>query len=160
MRILQINNCHYPRGGADVVYLNTGDLLEKAGHQVAYLSTYDEQNIKRNNQEYFINKLNYRDTNLFSKISNTPKYIYNRDTRSLVSSVVEEFKPEVAHIHLFYGGLTVSILNELKRLKIPMVQTVHDYRLICPAKLFLNNKHEVCEKCKGKSFNTGSSKEE
>lgn len=34
MKILQINNCHYDRGGADVVYLNTYELLKEKGHDV------------------------------------------------------------------------------------------------------------------------------
>ena len=54
MKILQINNCHYRRGGADVVYLNTGALLEKKGHQVIYFSQSLKNNYKTDSSKYFI----------------------------------------------------------------------------------------------------------
>ena len=46
MRILQINNLHFRRGGADVVYLNTGKLLESYGNEVFYFSTITIYNEK------------------------------------------------------------------------------------------------------------------
>jgi glycosyltransferase involved in cell wall biosynthesis len=50
------------------------------------------------------------------------------------------------------GGLTTSILKVLKFNKIPIVHTVHDYRLICPSYLFLDGKGKICEKCKNGRF--------
>ena len=56
-KVLLINNCHYRRGGADVVYLNTGNLLKKNGHEVFYFSLIDEKNIKSFFDSYFVKKI-------------------------------------------------------------------------------------------------------
>ena len=54
MKVLLINNCHFRRGGADVVYLNTGMLLEEYGHDVAYFSTNSVHNIHSGYSGYFV----------------------------------------------------------------------------------------------------------
>ena len=53
MRILQINNCHYRRGGADVVYMNTGELLESYGHKLIYFSVKNKKNKKSKFEIFF-----------------------------------------------------------------------------------------------------------
>jgi len=59
MKILLINSKHYRRGGADVVYLNTGYLLEKKGNDVIYFSQKSKRNIQNVNQDYFIDEKDY-----------------------------------------------------------------------------------------------------
>ena len=64
-KALLINNCHFRRGGADVVYLNTGSLLQKNGHEVIYFSMKDEKNQANEYENYFVNKINFFEKNLF-----------------------------------------------------------------------------------------------
>ena len=59
MKILQINNCHYNRGGADVVYLNTGKLLEIHGNEVSYFSIKNELNEKTKFRKYFVEGVDF-----------------------------------------------------------------------------------------------------
>ena len=59
MRILQINNCHFNRGGADVVYLNTGELLKSNGNDVFYFSIKNELNYQTKFQKYFVESVDF-----------------------------------------------------------------------------------------------------
>jgi glycosyltransferase involved in cell wall biosynthesis len=147
MKILQINSCHYRRGGADVVYLNTGELLKAKGHEVSYFSMKYEQNLPDENAALFAETTDQRNASFASRIKSVPKFIYNRDARDKLSALLDKKRPDVAHIHLFLGKLSSSILQSLKEKKIPVVATVHDYRLICPAYLFLDGQNKICEKC-------------
>ena len=64
MVVLQINNCHYRRGGADVVYLNTGELLEKHGQKVIYFALYNDKNDQTMFSNYFPKGIDYRGLSL------------------------------------------------------------------------------------------------
>jgi glycosyltransferase involved in cell wall biosynthesis len=147
MKILQINSCHYRRGGADVVYLNTGELLKQRGHEVFYFSMKDDKNIPDEHAAYFPSISDPRNQSLVNKIKIAPSFIYNREAYTKLSQLLDEIKPDIAHIHLFLGKLSSSILKALKEKNIPIVTTVHDYRLLCPAYLFLDGQNKICEKC-------------
>jgi len=148
MKILLINNCHYRRGGADEVYLNTGELLERNGHEVFYFSINNPHNIQCSESKYFTKHLDYKNSSIFKKFSAIPSFIFNRCAYKDLLHLLDEIKPDVAHIHLFMGGLTISILFALKKKNIPIVHSVHDYRLICPAYTFFDRNNNICEKCK------------
>ena len=147
MKILQINSCHYRRGGADVVYLNTGELLKQKGQEVFFFSMADEKNLPDPYAGYFPKSTDPRNLSTLKKIQLAPSFIYNREAADKLSSLLDEVKPDIAHIHLFLGKLSSSILKVLRKKKIPIVATVHDYRYICPAYLFLDGQNKICEKC-------------
>jgi glycosyltransferase involved in cell wall biosynthesis len=147
MKILQINSCHYRRGGADVVYLNTGELLRQKGHDVFFFSMADEKNLPDAYADYFPKSTDPRNLSIIKKIKLAPSFIYNREAYDKLSLLLDKIKPDIAHIHLFLGKLSSSILKVLRKKKIPVVATVHDYRFICPAYLFLDGQNKICEKC-------------
>jgi glycosyltransferase involved in cell wall biosynthesis len=152
MRILLINNFHNLKGGADRVYLNTGIMLTQKGHDVLYFSSLSSENEETEYSRYFVNISNKREANFLTRLSGVRDYIYNRKAYDNLSKLIDECKPEVAHVHLFCGGLSSSILKILNIKKIPIIQTLHDYRLLCPANAFLDGQNEICEKCINKSF--------
>ncbi|MBU2494426.1 MAG: glycosyltransferase [Bacteroidetes bacterium] len=143
MKILQINNNHYKLGGAEVVYLNTIQLLEKYNNLVISLSRDSKNNLNIASKEYFIPDSN----NLVNKF-------YSRKAAKLIDIIVQNEKPHIAHIHNIIGGITFSVLSSLKKHNIPIIATIHDFRLMCPVYVFMNGKKEICEQCKGgKYFN-------
>ncbi len=152
MKVLLVNNCHYRRGGADIVYLNIAEMLRKNGHEVVFFSIKDEKNIRTDDEKYFIDKKVEADANLRSKFKNLIHYFYNKQAAKNIEKLIEIEKPDIAHIHLIYGGITPSILRILKRKNVPVIHTIHDYRLICPAYLFLNSKGDICELCGRNSY--------
>lgn len=152
MKILLINNCHYKRGGADIAYFNTGDLLKKNGHDVYYFSSLNDKNQNSSFDKYFVPQVDYRNSSITKKLVSIPSFIYNRKATHLLEKQIVEMKPDIAHIHLFMGSLTSSILPVLKRNNIPIIHTVHDYRLICPAYIMLDGNNKICEECIDKSY--------
>ena len=147
MKILLINQCHYKRGGADVVYLNTGKLLQKFGHQISYLSTEDEKNIEDGINKYFIYSEDLRKVGFFKKIKSVGRYLYNKEAKKKLNELIKTVKPDVAHIHLFHGSISISVIDALLVNKIPIVHTVHDYRLMCPVNTFKDVQGIICEAC-------------
>ncbi len=147
MKILYINNCHYRRGGADVVYLNTGELFEKMGHEVYYFSTVSAKNEDSNSSEYFVKDVDALHVGFLKQLFYTPRKLYSPASAKNLAGLLKKTKPQVAHIHLYKGGLTASILPVLKKHKIPTVITLHDYSLLCPRNIFLDGNGNLCEKC-------------
>jgi len=148
MKVLLINNQHYRKGGAHTVYLNTGNLLEINGHDVFYFSTKDENTIPNIFDKYFPEKTDYRKLSFAKKVQSINDFVYDDKVYIALDEYIKVIRPDIAHIHLIWGGLTISALKALKDNNVPIVHTVHDYRLICPAYLFLDGNGQICEKCK------------
>lgn len=152
MKVLLINNQHLVKGGAHKVYFNTAELLEKYGHKVYFFSTQEEGMVEYDKKRFFPKRVNYREINVLEKFKATKSFVYNKEAYDKICEYLKVIKPDVAHVHLFMGGLTVSVLKALNENNIPIVHTVHDYRLICPAYTFLDNKNQICTKCKDGFF--------
>lgn len=144
MKVLLINNCFWRRGGSEAVFFGTADLLKEMGHEVVFFSMEDDQNIHTDNPEYFVS----RD----GKLSQMKDYFSNHAAAHRLEEILKREKPDIAHVHLFWGGIGPSVFAVLKRYGVPLVHTVHDYRMVCPAYTFRNGRGELCEKCKGGKF--------
>lgn len=149
MRVLLINNYTYLKGGSEKVFLVTLELLQKAGHEVFYFGINDGNNQLKN--DYKGKVVNIKDYNecksIKEKLVSAKNFIYNDYVKKELEAYIAEIKPDIAHLHIFYGRLTSSVISALKNMHIPMVQTVHEYRLICPVYTCINSKLEICEDC-------------
>ena len=146
MKILLLDNYFYRKGGAESVYFNTGELLKRHGHEVIYFSQWWEENIS--NEDYFPKGISVSCKGIKEKLAGIKNYFYNVQAKKNLELIIQKEKPEIAHIHLFWGGLSSSVLSVLSKNNIPIVHTVHDYRMVCPAYAFKNSNGKVCEKCK------------
>ncbi|HPR73349.1 MAG TPA: glycosyltransferase [Bacteroidales bacterium] len=158
MKILQINKHHFIKGGADKVYFNTISMLEKHGHEVVTFSTLRPENYGSEYSGYFVPFVDNRNKNVLSNLFQAGHYLYNGNASKNLKRLIEAFSPEIAHLHLFYGDLSSSILRTLKQTGVPIVHSVHDYRLLCPANSFLDSKNQICEKCKNRVYFNCASK--
>lgn len=134
MKILQINKFHYLRGGAERAYFNTAKVLVEHGHDIAFFSMNHPKNIASSWSKYFIDFVDYQDKklNLFKKAETVLKIFYNWQARKNLEKLIKKFRPDIAHLHNIYHQLSPSIIDILKKYQIPMVMTLHDYKLICP----------------------------
>lgn len=151
MKILLINNFHFRHGGSETVYFNTADVLRQNGHQVIFFSQKREKNIPCAQDKYFPEAIDLNSKGL-KKIKGLQHYFYNNDAVKSLDLLLKIEKPDIAHIHLFLGGLSSSILEVLKKNNIPVVNSVHEYRMVCPAYTFKNGSNQVCEKCGNGKF--------
>jgi glycosyltransferase involved in cell wall biosynthesis len=147
MKVLQINNYHYLRGGVETVYFQTSKILEKHGHEVIHFSTQNEKNVSSKTSKYFIKERSYLDKNLLEKMKSSSGFVYSRESAKMIDELIKDEKPDIAHLHIFFGQLSSSILKVLKKHKIPVVMTVHEYKMLCPTYLMLRTDGTICEKC-------------
>jgi glycosyltransferase involved in cell wall biosynthesis len=154
MKILQINKYHYIKGGSEMVFFNTINLLKEHGHEPIVFCVKDERNIVSEYDQYFVDYPEMSAVGFRQKLKNSFSFFYNRDARKKLEKLIISEKPDIAHIHLLFNGISVSILPVLKKYHIPIVMTMHDYRLICPSYLLLDSDGKICEKCRnGNYFN-------
>jgi len=154
MKILQINNYHYLKGGSEKVYFETSSLLEEKGHKVIFFSTGNEKNLKTKYEKYFVKPTNYNSSKIVDKIMSVHNFIYSKKAKKNLEKLILDEKPDIAHLHIFYGHLTSSILPILKKYNIPTVMSIHEYRLMCPTYLMQDINGNNCELCaNGNYFN-------
>jgi glycosyltransferase involved in cell wall biosynthesis len=147
--LLSVNNYHYRRGGAEVVFLEQNKIFEKLGWTVIPFSMKHAKNETTKWENYFVNEIEYgADDGWHNKFINAFKIIYSWEAKNKLESLIDTIKPDVAHLHNIYHHLSPSILPVLKKKGVPTVMTLHDLKLICPSYLMLNASG-VCEKCKG-----------
>lgn len=149
LKILQINKFHFLKGGSERHVFDLSKKLRDAGHEVLHFSMEDNRNSigTREEKRYFIDRIDF---NKFS-IKNIIKLFYNYDAVKKLKKIIKEEKPDIVHLHNFAHHFSPVILSVIKKSKIPIIQTLHDYKLICPNyKLFSCG--EICTKCKGGKY--------
>jgi len=152
MIILNINKFHHIQGGSDRHYLDLTKLLESHGHKVIPFAMQSKKNKPSSYQKYFVSEVNLSQVKFsFQALKKIGRILYSLDARKKIKNLIKKEKPEIAHIHNIYHQISPSILGALKKNQIPIIMTVHDYKLICPNyKLF--NKGRICEKCKFQKY--------
>lgn len=152
MKLIFTNNYYYLRGGSERVFFDEMEMLSAHGHKVVPFSRNFEKNIYSKYSKFFPSPLEYM--NNLSALAKTFvgfKLIYSFESRKKFSQLLDSFKPDIVHAHNIYGRLTSAIVDSAKVKKIPVVMTLHDYKLICPSYLMLLN-GLPCERCKGRKF--------
>lgn len=110
------------------------------GHQVVHFSFADPGNEPSARSDYFPDHP--------QGVRALSGYFYNREVEKALEALLEADKPDIANVHLMWGGMTPAIFRPLKKAGVPLVHTVHDYRMVCPAYTFRNGAGEICEKCR------------
>ena len=148
-RLLAINNYFYRRGGAEAIFLDHMSLFEEIGWQAIPFAMQHPENLPSDWSRYFVSEIEYgRESSALTKVKQAAKVIYSREAQRNISALIEAAKPDIAHAHNVYHHLSPSIFATLKDHNIPVVMTVHDLKLACPAYKMLVDGH-VCEQCKG-----------
>ena len=128
MKILLIHNRYLKYGGEDTVFEAEKTLLEQNGNKVETL--------------IFDNKI----ITGIEKIKLIYNSFYNNSSAKLLKSKLNEFKADIIHVHNFFYVASPAIFYVANEYKIPIVQTMHNYRLICAGALLLRES-KVCELC-------------
>lgn len=132
MKILEINKFFYAKRGADKHFIDVIDLLKSHGHEVAVFSMANPKNNVGPWNKYFVSYAGYLPQDSFWERLKGLSRIYSFESRRKIKKLLDDFQPDVAHIHNIYHQISPSILPILKKRGIPVVMTVHDYSLISP----------------------------
>src|SRR5437773_3621463 len=131
MKILLVHNSYQQAGGEDVVFEQERQLLESAGHTVIQYC--------RSNWE----AAGYSGIRSLALVRRT---VWATDTRRDVVRLLDEEKPDLVHVHNTFVMISPSIYSACREAGIPVVQTLHNYRLYCPCATFFRDGH-TCEDC-------------
>ena len=157
MRILLVNTHHF-RGGGDSTYtFNLADLLRSQGHEVAFFAMQDARNLPDANADLFVSNIDFREANRRKNITNglriLGRVIYSKEARSKFGQLLNRFKPDIVHLQGIHHHISPSIIFEARQRGLPVVWTLHDYKLICPNTHFLIDKtSQICEACGKRAY--------
>ena len=146
-QVLQVSNNHFVAGGSDRYYFELTKALRSAGHEVCEFAAKDSRNDESAYSRFFPDAANIDD----ARARDFPRYLYSRAARRSMNALLSEQAVDIAHLHIYYGRLTASILEPLVARDIPLVQTLHEYKLICPVYTCLRE-GQSCEACEGRKF--------
>ena len=147
-QLLSINNYYYLRGGSEAVYFEHNRLFEDAGWEVVPFSMQNALNQPSEWSEHFINQTDGAARSPMAKLSRAVGAIYSTEAARRIRGLIALTRPNVAHAHNIYHHLSPSVLVELHRQAIPVVLTLHDLKLVCPA-YKMHTQGAVCERCRG-----------
>jgi glycosyltransferase involved in cell wall biosynthesis len=148
-QLLSINNYYYRRGGSETVFFEHNRLFEDVGWTVVPFSMQHPDNEATAWARYFVDESRVQESRSpLSRGVRAVNAIYSNEAARRIGQLVDASRPDVAHAHNIYHHLSPSILVELRRRRIPIVLTLHDLKLACPAyKMYSHG--AVCEKCRG-----------
>ena len=132
LKLLLVHNYYRQRGGEDVVFEAEARLLEEHGHQVV---RYEARN---------------------DALEGTPAWaiarqsLWNDRTYRDVQRLVERERPDLVHVHNTLSVISPSVYHAVRQSGVPLVQTLHNYRLLCPSAVLFRN-GGICEACLGKA---------
>ncbi len=130
MKILIAHNSYQQAGGEDTAVKSEIALLRQHGHEVI---------------EYRRNNLEIRDQ---SQVKTALSTLWSSQSNKELKLLCERFRPELIHAHNTFPLISPSLYWFATYQRIPIVQTLHNFRLICPQAMLLRN-GVVCEDCVG-----------
>lgn len=131
MKVLQIHTRYREAGGEDAVVADEAQLLRDAGHEVTQLQATNPRSAPR----------------AALALATAP---WNPRAAARVSRVATTSRPDVAHVHNTWLALSPAVITALRSAGIPVIFTLHNYRLMCVNALLLRN-GRPCEDCVGRS---------
>ena len=147
MRVLHVNKFVYRRGGAEAYMLDLGKLQEEAGWQVAHYGMAHPENPPMAYHVHFPENVEIgRSGSRVTKARSIGRMLYSPSSRRGLRDVLEDFRPDIVHLHNIYHQLSPSVLAAVAEVRVPAVMTLHDYKLVCPSYQLLDH-GKVCEAC-------------
>ncbi|SNS74280.1 Glycosyltransferase involved in cell wall bisynthesis [Noviherbaspirillum humi] len=131
MKILVAHNTYQHRGGEDTVVDAEIALLRSRGHEVREYRQHNDA-IKQ-----------------MSPAAAAVSAIWSTQTERDAAAIAREFRPDIIHVHNTFPLISPSLYWAADRMGIPLVQTLHNFRLLCPQAIFLRD-GKICEDCIGK----------
>ncbi|MBZ5597249.1 MAG: glycosyltransferase family 4 protein [Acidobacteriia bacterium] len=139
MKILLVHNRYQIHGGEEVVFEQERQLLERSGHQVL---TYCRSNFEA------------EDYGGLRRLALIKNIAWSSDTKDQLRCLLREHQPDVVHVHNTFMMMSPSVFAACREARVPVVQTLHNYRLFCPAANFVRD-GKICEECSDHSLLRG-----
>lgn len=132
MKVLVVHNYYQQRAGEDAVFEQECRLLTRFGHTVIPYH--------RTNKEI-------EEAGTWGRLRAPLDIIWNARSRREFRALLRAERPDVVHVHNTYFMISPSIFAACQDAGVPVVQTLHNYRLFCPAAVFFRD-GKACEDCR------------
>ena len=139
MKILQVHNYYQNPTGDDAVLKEEHDLLIKNGHEVIQFTK--------------TNKV-LSQSGLISKLKTAKSLKSSKSVGHEFSIFLAKHKPDIVHAHNIYPLITPVVFEVCHKHRIPVIQTLHNYRLSCVNTLLYRDGN-ICEDCITHGLNQG-----
>src|ERR1700722_9863742 len=134
MKIMMVHNVYQEPGGEDIVFESEKRLLERKGHEVIpYVRSNDE----------------LQNASLVDSIAIAPRTVWSSKTRCEFAAMLDSKRPDIVHVHNTFMVISPSIYSACSQRGVPVVQTLHNFRLLCPASTNFFRDGSICEECLG-----------
>lgn len=133
IKVALVHNEYRHKGGEETVVANELELVKQKGHD-SELYQVSSQAIKTG----------------LDKMRTAMRLSYSKESKRSLKRFLQDFKPDVVHVHNWFPLLTPSIFDACLEFQIPVVQTLHNFRITCASGLLLRH-GRVCEDCIGGS---------
>jgi glycosyltransferase involved in cell wall biosynthesis len=157
-KVLFINTLYTPNigGGAEIIFQEQVEGFKKRGYQVVVLATGANKGLIK---EYINDIPAYRaeikniywhfapnKSNKYIRLLWHLKDFYNFQMKKYVKEIIEKENPEIVVCHNL-TGFSISIWDEIKKYKLPIIQVLHDMYLLCPNSNMFKNGHTCKNQC-------------
>lgn len=149
MRVLHVNKFLYRRGGAEGYLLDLAALQRAAGDEVAYFGmTHPENESPLPYAGHFPAEVELEPPprGLGPRAVAAGRMLWSPTSRRGLARVIDDFRPDVLHLHNIYHQLSPSVLAAARSAGVPCVLTMHDYKLACPSYQLLD-RGRPCQAC-------------
>ena len=134
MKVLVVHNYYQQPGGEDGVFEDESALLERKGHPVVRVAVHNDS----------IDTMS-----VLQRAAAGVGTIWSRTSYAQVAEILERERPDVMHVHNTLPLLSPAIYHAARKHGVAVVQTLHNYRMLCPGSLFYRD-GKICELCLGK----------
>src|SRR3972149_8035847 len=139
MKILLANKYFYPKGGGENNLFRSAEVLRSKGHDVSFFSMLHPRNINSEYEKYFVSNVDYDKSGFINKVKCSSRLLYSFEARKSIDKLLRHEKPDIAHLHNIYHQISPSIIHSLKKFRVPIVMTLHDYKMVCPSYSMLSD---------------------
>lgn len=153
MKVLLVNKFLFPKGGDAICTLATGELLKTRGHESIFWGMDHPLNPGYPYANLFVDNLDLNNSGGVKKQYDiTLKLLYSFEAKKKIEELIKNVgNPDIVHLHNFAHQISPSVLHVFKRYKIPVVMTMHDYKLTCASYTLMDHGH-ICETCKAGKY--------
>ena len=134
MRILYCNKYNFRFSGTETYLFEAMELMRARGHAIALFSMADPRGKPTPYDRHFVPHIDFKQRrSIFAQARLATHAIYSTEARKKIRAMIEDFRPDVAHVRNIYHHLSPSILWELKAHGVPVVYHMNDLKLFCPS---------------------------
>lgn len=149
-RLLNVHRYRFRKGGAEAVFLDHAALFEARGWQCAEFCMAHPDNPPSDWDAFFPSPFEPKAG--LGGLLDVPRFIHSGEAQRQMARLLDQFRPDIVHIHGLYHQLTPAVLAPIAERRIPIAFTLHDFKLLCPAYTLFTEKLGMCERCADGAF--------